>query len=637
MSKYVRVTKSKYEGGTLVPADQVNEYITGDKQHYVSTYFYDKSHFDQFQKTKSVKGFTGVTTNKIWFDFDSKDEIEKARFDTLEVIARLKASGIKEENIQIYFSGNKGYNVVVELNRELTQQQAQSIAINKFAKNLDTFDHTLYDGNQILRVAGTKHEVSGLYKIPLTVEEIREMTSDEIKLKAKSLDNVGEFDWNPATVSEEFVKVEEPPLVVKIATAAVQLERPRHWKDYKWALLQGDFEIGERHHALMVLAATCRGLGYPEALATAMLESADEQHCIRTGDKPCNDLKSNIIPSVYSEGWNGGQFSAESDPWLQKYVERKGFQKQDLGIVKILDVKADFDIYVQNIEQNTVKTGIPCLDKAMPITTGMMLGLVGAASSGKTALALKMLKNTSLAGITSVFASLDMHRTRLFEKLIYSETGLSRDALYGDVKNGMGEKHYSQVEKNYENVFFYDRSAASVPNIRKYIEQVQESTGRKVKMLMVDYFERVGADRSDETAASKEVAGALQDLCNDMDLCIIVIVQPNKFSLGGGPESPILNYTAIKGSSFLYQSFRSIISIWRPFFTPEWKRHDKYMQMAILKNDLGEQDLFSFSWDGKRGDIKELEESKYQEMKDLLTQKANEKAEKEAKNDAFGF
>ena len=178
-----------------------------------------------------------------------------------------------------------------------------------------------------------------------------------------------------------------------------------------------------------------------------------------------------------------------------------------------------------------------------------------------------------------------------------------------------------KVREEYKNVYFYDRSCPSVEDIKEYVLRIEETTGKKVKLLMVDYFERINAERSDETAASKEVAGKLQDLVNDMNICLITLVQPNKFSLSGGPDKPILNYTAIKGSSYLYQAFRSVISIWRPFFTPETKEKDRFLQMAILKNDLGELDTFNFGWEGKRGEIWELAEEEEEELKSLLNEK----------------
>jgi replicative DNA helicase len=160
-------------------------------------------------------------------------------------------------------------------------------------------------------------------------------------------------------------------------------------------------------------------------------------------------------------------------------------------------------------------------------------------------------------------------------------------------------------------------------------------TGKKVKLVMLDYFERVNSDKSEDTAASKDIAGQLQDLVNDFNVAMVTLVQPNKFSLSSGPDKPIKSYTAIKGSSFLYQSFRSIISIWRPFFTPDTAHDDKYLQMAILKNDLGEIGTFNFAWNGKRGEIRECTEEEEAEMHQKIDQKNAREAGN--KNDSGGW
>jgi hypothetical protein len=407
---------------------------------------------------------------------------------------------------------------------------------------------------------------------------------------------------------------------------------PKGWKPYKHALAMGFFESGERHSALMVIAATCRGLGYSKDQAYYICKAAVKAQAARSGNDefPKEELYENIIDSsVYSETWEGGQYSPATNPWLKAYCERMGFEvkrEEESKVRRIQDIQDEFKHFVDHIEENTILTGIKRLDQAMPITIGQNVGLVGSAASGKTSIALKMLENTSKAGIVSVFASLDMHRNRLFEKLLYRTTGLSRGELYTKIQAGEIEEITKKIKEDYANVWFYDRSCPTVGNIREYIEEVEAETGKKVKLVMLDYFERVNSDKSEDTAASKDIAGQLQDLVNDFNVALVTLVQPNKFSLSSGPDKPIKNYTAIKGSSFLYQSFRSIIAIWRPFFTPDTAHNDKYMQMAILKNDLGEIGTFNFSWSGKRGDIRDMTEEEQTEMDQLLAQKAAKEA-----------
>jgi len=639
MSKYVRLTKGLASKGQLVKEEEVYDVIGSqiDSDWYQSAFYYNQEQYEKFTKIGSVKGLKDVTTNKIFFDLDSKKSVHDSRNSTLRVIERLKSqNGVDPSHLEITFSGNKGFGVVLTVDKDLNPPQVAEIA-TRIAGDLDGFDLSMYDPNQIIRVPFTKHQKSGKYKIPLTYSDLKDLSIDAIFDKAKDLSNVNsEITVSEVHLPDSFYtsdKKEEKINNIPKGAREILARKPKQWRDSKWLIHEGFFESGERHHALMVLAATLKGMGYDSVSTGHMCKAAIEKQAIRTkSDKfPKEELWENVIASVFDEGWEGGQYSVDNDPWLKNYAINMGVFENDSkedAPKQIRDIEGEFTDFVMNIDENTIKTGIEWLDKEMPLITGGNLGIIGAASSGKTALALEILKNTSQAGVVSVFASLDMHRKRLYQKLLHKVSGgMSRDEIYELYRAGRGHEVSDAIARDYGNVWFFDRSAPTVSDIREYVLNVEKKTGKKVKLLMVDYFERVNSNKSEDTAASKEVAGQLQDIVNDLDICLITLVQPNKFSLNGGPDSPILSYTAIKGSSFMYQAFRSIVSIWRPFFNPETADRDNYMEMAILKNDLGEVGKNTFGWTGKTGDIYNLTASEKETFKALLKERQDEKKE----------
>lgn len=636
---YIRLSRN-YSNNTLVPANEdIQKHITNrEEPWFVSMLEYNQAQYEQYLETGSLAGLSGSRTTKLWWDFDS-DLLDESLEDTRRLYLRLEKLGIKENEAQIAFSGNKGFSVIVDTTEYRLAKEVKSIC-SELAKDLVTFDKKIYDNQRIFRMVFTRHEKSRLFKIPLTKHELFNLSIGEIVTEAKSIE---QYDipgvisyYKPTAVTFHVPKQEDKKVEVKeLVVSGVDFsEKPDAWRNCKWSLLQGHFSPGERHNALMVIAATCKALKYDRTSAYYMCKGAADKQSQRTGQEkfPKDELYKNIIDSVFNPLWVGGQYSCREEGWLQDYCKALGpnacdHSKDKIAPVITIDrVDQDFTSFVQNIEQNTIKTGLAELDEALMLTTGMMLGVLGAPSSGKTALALDILKNTSENNVISVFASLDMHRNRMFEKLLYkvTEGKLTREEIYQMYKDGRGKELTDLVRQSYKNVYIYDRSAACVPDLRKYILDVEEQTGQKVKLLMVDYFERVNSEKSDDTAASKDVAGQLQDLVNDLNLCGVVLLQPNKMALNSGPDKPLMSYHNIKGSAFVFQALRAIISIWRPFFTPDTQDRDRFLQMAILKNDLGSLKTLNFSWVGKTGSILPMSQEEEDSLEFYLKEKKEE-------------
>jgi len=125
-------------------------------------------------------------------DFDDEQNPERARREALVVIKYLMDRfDVKEQDINICFSGSKGCHVFVNhavlgiephaflpqifksMAKELIQQH-----------NLKTLDLKIYDRRRLIRLPNSRHEKSELYKIPLTLSELERMNIDQIKVSA---------------------------------------------------------------------------------------------------------------------------------------------------------------------------------------------------------------------------------------------------------------------------------------------------------------------------------------------------------------------------------------------------------------------------------------------------------------------
>jgi hypothetical protein len=108
-----------------------------------------------------------------------------------------------------------------------------------------------------------------------------------------------------------------------------------------------------------------------------------------------------------------------------------------------------------------------------------------------------------------------------------------------------------------------------------------------------------------------------------MDVAQIVLLQPNKMS--GDMREPIKSYTNIKGSSFLAQSFRIALGLYREGYDPTSIENDHYLTINILKNDLGESGTLDYNWNGKRGEIGEMDDLDKKELASFRQQLATQK------------
>ena len=639
-NKYVSLKKGLSGYASLVKADEVLDIIGNDStgintDWYQSVFYYNDEHLKHHKEKGNLRGITNVKTDKLVIDFDDASNPNNARIDAVELTKRLKSQGVKEKDIEIYFSGNKGFHVIVTLKKEITPRQAE-LAANKLTKDLKTFDSSLYDAAQILRVPWTKNK-SGLYKVPITSEQLN-TTIDKIKEIAKDINNVDEtkFHWQATdAITDDFFTEpikEKKEISLSTNVAFDMVSKPRHWPDYKWALLNAYMvKPEERHESLMVISATCRGLGYPEDMTRALCLTFDEKFTKNTGKPPVEDLDTNILSTVYGTHWSGGTYSIKNNIWLQNYAKRIGTNpdlNEDEPVVSIESAFSIFKDYATNIDSLTVKTGIPSLDKRLRMTIGMSVGLVGAPGSGKSTIALQMLNAMSNANEDCIFFSYDMYSALVFQKLAQKHLNISDKELFEKFKNNdyeFQEQVLQVLKKEYKTVQFCFKTGQTPEEIEKTILFTKEKTGKIPRLIVVDYSELVLSDMSDSTSASAYVAHKLREIANKYNTCVFVLLQPNK--MAGTPADEITSYQSAKGSSTIQQSLSVMLGMSRPGYDPKHAEDDQFVTINCLKNRMGPLFSLDLGWSGANSSIYELTDEQRSTLAAIL--KAKEESSKE--------
>ena len=634
--------KSKFIEAEQLP---VSVCLKNPKQdYYLSIYKYNQDQFEQFQRTNSVKGIDKVVTDKLIFDFDNQDP-EQSRQDAALLCVRLMVDHhLTEESLCISFSGNKGFHVEIFLNEDLTKEEFKFI-VRQVAVNLKTFDVKIFDHARPFRLLGSYHLTSGLYKTRLTLNELQWLTIEEIKElsltqeRLKDLPPCKSISLPETMLALKNLEEEFNPKVELIETGELNWKvKPKNFPSCRWAIYNGLFKKGERHEALMSLVSYFKNQGKNKTQAYhATLGTIELQAQINNCDEyDKNEFYKTCVESIYSNDWKNGQYSCrEKGSWLNLYClslgENRCKHKEDEEcFIEIDDFADKFTNFAKNIEKNTLKFGIPEIDNNVMITTSMLVGLLGAPSAGKTTLLLNFLEQTNRDKIHSVFFSMDMGLPLIYLRLIQKNFGYSKQKVFDMFLNNPIETQrvIEAIKEKYKYTKFSFRTGLDIQRMREAVLDHEDKIGTKVKLVGIDYLERIKGPYSDPTANSGQVCNEATDMANDLETCVMMLLQTQKQS--GDPSDPLLSMRNVKGASVIEQACSVIMTLSRPGFSPVTPEDDQFATISLVKGRI--DTLFSkdLRWDGLKGEFSSLEDSDIQLLNDIRNRK---KQEKELKKD----
>lgn len=642
---YVRICEGLADKGKLIPLtkDMTSIYksLKPDKDYYMSVYQFNETHKKKFDETGSVSGITDVTTSSLYFDFDSKN-LEDAKKDVLNLIPKLQKNGIPSDSIQIYFSGNKGFEVRVKTHSELKPSEVKSICLS-LAEGLNTVDPVIYNPTRIMRLPLTKHNVSGLYKYPLTIEDVKSSTVQEIKEMAKQSLNYEDIKdvWSTANLSRELLdlkdKAIEAPnkatLEFKLGFSTQDIDWTKIPKNYvptTWLLEMGYYPVGMRNRALLILAARFKYLEFNANKSYFLLKASADAQSERSGEPRVHKREIwSIINSVFSDTWNNHTFSDKEEPLL---IELSSLvppilnnpMNNEPSTKGISDGINAFLSFAKEIDKNTIKTGLDALDGHMQFQTGRLYAILAAPGVGKTSCCFQIINNISKSGELNMMASYDMGEPDVLEKLALKHLRISKKELYRRVKeeSDFVEKLSAILESNYSNTKFIFKTGQTLDELKSSIKEVENSSGRKVRVLIVDYLELIQSKFSDPTQASMESIQGLRDIAISMNICVIVLLQPSK--QGTNINEPVTSYTMAKGSSSIQQAVTAMLTLHRPGYSSRTPENDIYMGVDCVKNRSGALFSLDFYFDGRYSEIRDLEPIERLNLQDLRNRMAQE-------------
>ena len=193
--KYTLLVKNHHGDRKIVRYDGLPKQVNGDGYHQYMRYQEDlREYFEEHQNESQFYG--PKYAEYIPFDFDgnvgAQNQVKRAVYEFVEGL--YTKYDIPQQSIGIYYSGSKGFHVLIpsklfrlrprySLERNLkilAESLVVGYAVAKF------LDGSIYNTNSLIRLTNSINLNSNLYKIPIQLCELGNLTISQIKKIAKS-------------------------------------------------------------------------------------------------------------------------------------------------------------------------------------------------------------------------------------------------------------------------------------------------------------------------------------------------------------------------------------------------------------------------------------------------------------------
>lgn len=304
-----------------------------------------------FQVFTTIQRFAEKTKDKgepfmapLYFDLDYAEDPSVSQADAIKIIKFLRDElGIEETDVYLYFSGSKGFHLMVSstalgieprhdlhkifalIARKLSYRLGEMVTQEDGTEKLEplrSVDPVVYTHTRMIRVNNSLHEKTRLYKIELRPRELQDLTLEQIKDIAKQpRQPVIEPGIRKAESKKRKKAAEWYEEVVKEYTSST-LSKPRGNERYEYTFEKGKPPVcvvdildngwkqdGQRNSATLQLAAYFKQAGYDKQETQDILKEWVTKHTSATSKYEIQQRVGNTfstIDSVYEGDYQFG-------------------------------------------------------------------------------------------------------------------------------------------------------------------------------------------------------------------------------------------------------------------------------------------------------------------------------------------
>ena len=534
-------TNARNRGHFIVPS-KLDTIIKGKMSNglvYKSVYAYDKSILEHFKTRKSVAKFNGTRyIEDIVFDIDKKENTDQYTKDKcIELVIFLEDKlGLEEHEYQIYFSGT-GYHIHTsnklwgfDPSPDLPYQVKETI--KKVLKPLGKhfFDESIYMATGMFRLRNTINQKSGLYKVPLTRDELMMESPDAIKLLA----SVQRFPDDEFYYSDEILEtrlerlknhiIKKEAIPVQDKAFSKEIQRSNVACCINKILQQGATE-GSRNQSILRIATHLRRNNIPEEFAIAGMKYWNNLN----GQGIEESLLTTKIKQTYRSPYNYGC----NDALLKEHCSHECIffktRNYNLSLMNTEDLVASMEKYRDtDLTGRTIDLALMLGEdnKDVIIEPGDLVTIIGGTGVNKTTfiqhlmLAMDFKEGTIHLSqqLPTLFIELELPDYKLMRRFTQLICGVSKQEA---LKNF--DKYKKEVIDAMSNIII-SRDIRNTTTLRQKIME----TGSK--LVVIDYlqcFKDFTSNINDIQYIAK-LSHELRDIATELQIIIIVLSQVTK-------------------------------------------------------------------------------------------------------------
>tara|TARA_R110000824_G_scaffold232395_1_gene420450 strand:- start:16240 stop:18030 length:1791 start_codon:yes stop_codon:yes gene_type:complete len=546
---YVEIAKgTPHNRGIIIPTNKLSAYI-GEEPLYRSVYLYDETAMEYVNQKGSLKKFFGVRyIDKIPVDIDKQDRSNESTLDILRsIILDLEESDISCRSFQSYFSGS-GYHLI--LSGDLFNFKAGNdlpfVVKQTIKKLLPDVDASIYMRTGIYRLQHTPNQKTGLFKIPLTREEVMNKDPEDIFALAK--DSRLDFQYHTLEGNGEL----EHTVVTEIPDVRVfnKISEPNKIIPCVQSMLNNGAKEGSRHVTAMRIISHFKRHGIPSHYAKVSMLHWNSK------SMPEDDIME-MVENVYNRNYKYGcHDSIMMDHCKTQCVH---FNRKD----SLVDIKSASEMQGELADRlttdfsgKTINLGKALgVEKESMIYPGELVTVFGPTGSNKTTFAQNIALGVDFVNnqivkewqIPTLFLSLELSSWYMHRRHLQIVSGKSKDEV---------NSHYNTLYESHKEELEHIMVQTISPTLENIYEKVREL---QPALVIIDYIDLVDTPVSyrGEYEKIKYISHGLSNMAVNNDLIVIQISQVSReYS-----RNEVLDLYAGKGSGAIENASRKVIGL----------------------------------------------------------------------------